>query len=74
MESQLYGSELNCLFQKFHDYSFHCVEADGKAGGLILGWQKSPESYVISFSLHHISFRVCYMSGIEEWYGTGFYR
>lgn len=66
MKSRLDGSELNCLFQKFHYHSFHCVEADDKTGGLILGWLKSLEMYIISSLLHHVSFRVCHMSGIGE--------
>lgn len=37
IESRLHSSELNSLFQKFCDYSFHYIEAVGRVDGLILG-------------------------------------
>lgn len=72
IESRLHGSELLYLSLKFHNYSLH-VEEVGRAGGLIFRWRTSLEVYIVSFFLHHISFRLCNMDGVTEWFGTGFY-
>lgn len=72
IESRPYGSELLYFSRKFYDFSFHFVEAVGKAGGLIFGWRKSLEVSVVSWSMHHISFQVCNRAGAVEWLGTGF--
>lgn len=73
MESQLCGSEISSSSRKFFYYSFHCVDTIGRAGGLILRWRKSLEVFIISKSMYHISFHVCYRAAIEERFGTGFY-
>lgn len=49
MEPHLHGSELLCMSHKFHDYSFYFVESVGRAGGLIFGWRKSLEVYIVFF-------------------------
>lgn len=59
IELHFYGRELLCLSRKFRDYSLNFVEAVGRAGGPILGWRMSLKVYIVSSSLHHISFRVC---------------